>query len=75
MYVCICHAITDGDIGEAESKGAQCEIDVFTHYGVKPQCGRCVPSMRCMMKCAFKAAQASTTQAAVEQPRDPIRKV
>lgn len=49
MYVCICHAITDGDIQTAKGQGSQTHRDVFQHYGVKPQCGRCVKCLKGMM--------------------------
>ncbi len=56
MWVCICHALTDTDIETAETEGgAKTELEVFGHYGVKPQCGRCVPTVKCLMKCQNKA--------------------
>jgi bacterioferritin-associated ferredoxin len=55
MWVCICHALTDKDIEAAEADGAQTELEVYAHYGVKPQCGRCVPTVKCLMKCQNKA--------------------
>jgi bacterioferritin-associated ferredoxin len=56
MWVCICHALTDTDIQDAEAKGAKNELEVFGHYGVRPQCGRCVPTVKCLMKCQNKPA-------------------
>lgn len=55
MWVCICHALTDKDIETAEAEGAKTELEVYAHYGVKPQCGRCVPTVKCLMKCQNKA--------------------
>jgi bacterioferritin-associated ferredoxin len=55
MWVCICHALTDQDIEAAEAQGAKTELEVYAHYGVKPQCGRCVPTVKCLMKCQNKA--------------------
>jgi bacterioferritin-associated ferredoxin len=55
MWVCICHALTDKDIETAETEGARNELEVYAHYGVKPQCGRCVPTVKCLMKCQNKA--------------------
>jgi bacterioferritin-associated ferredoxin len=46
MYVCMCHALTEGDVRSAEADGAAKHDEVFRHYGVKVQCGRCVPTMR-----------------------------
>lgn len=57
MYVCICHGLTDSDVESAEKNGATQETEVFCHYGVKPQCGKCIPSMRCLMKCSRKTTE------------------
>ena len=46
MYVCICNAITDKDIREAEACGAVHHGEVFQHCGTAPQCGRCIPAIR-----------------------------
>ena len=49
MYICICHALTDSDVSAAEEQGAAKTSEVFHHYGVQPQCGRCVFSMHCKL--------------------------
>jgi bacterioferritin-associated ferredoxin len=59
MYVCICHAITETEVESATRAGARDEKEVFCRYGVKPQCGKCIPSMRCMLR-------ASQDEASVE---------
>ncbi|MDR3436731.1 (2Fe-2S)-binding protein [Telmatospirillum sp.] len=46
MYICVCNALTDGDVRNAEAAGAVTHGQVFRHYGVKPQCGRCLSCMR-----------------------------
>jgi bacterioferritin-associated ferredoxin len=73
MWVCICHALTDTDIQTAETEGAKNELEVFGHYGVKPQCGRCVPTVKCLMKCQNKApicqAIADAQKAEKSEPR------
>lgn len=51
MYVCICNALTDGDVFSAEAEGAANEQEIFQHFGVRPQCGGCISSMRCMLGC------------------------
>lgn len=57
MYVCICNALTDGDVRSAETEGAATHAEVFRHFGVKPCCGRCVPSMRGMLTSAEPACE------------------
>jgi bacterioferritin-associated ferredoxin len=56
MWVCICHALSDTDIKTAETEGAQSAAEVFNHYGVKPQCGRCVPTVKSLMNCSKSCA-------------------
>lgn len=46
MYICVCNALTDGDVRSAEAAGAATQGQVFRHYGVKMQCGRCANAMR-----------------------------
>lgn len=72
MYVCICHALTDTDVQSAECQGAARPAEVFHHYGVQAQCGRCVNSMRCLLKepkgllaCAVEAGAHETATSAV----------
>jgi bacterioferritin-associated ferredoxin len=57
MYICICHALTEGDVRSAEAAGAATHGEVFRHYGVKPQCGRCMSSMRGAMGGAASACE------------------
>ena len=48
MFVCICNAITDRQVGEALSRGVGCARDIYAFHGCRPQCGRCVPQMRAL---------------------------
>lgn len=45
MYICICNAITDKDVKEAEANGARTHEEVFAHFGAAPQCGCCIDTM------------------------------
>ncbi len=49
MYVCVCHAIRCRDVKEAAGQGACRAAEVFRRAGVRPQCGRCLPTMREML--------------------------
>lgn len=49
MYVCICHGLTDRKIREAISRGSATPADVYRYFGVTPQCGKCLPSIREML--------------------------
>lgn len=55
MYICICHALSRKDIGEAVKAGANGQLKVFSHFGVSPECGRCLSTVD---EC-IKASQAS----------------
>jgi len=50
MYVCLCNAITDGDFrAHAECEG--CTVSaVYRSLGKKPQCGKCVPFVRQLLR-------------------------
>ncbi|HEY3911771.1 MAG TPA: (2Fe-2S)-binding protein [Stellaceae bacterium] len=50
MYVCLCNAITDRDFrAHAECHG--CTVSaVYRALGTKPQCGKCVPFVRDMLR-------------------------
>lgn len=50
MYVCLCHAIRERHVREAaqgigSSVGAVCRV-----LGVRPQCAKCVPLIRDMLR-------------------------
>ena len=41
MYVCICNAMTDRQVGEAIEAGATNWEAVHTYHGYSPNCGKC----------------------------------
>lgn len=44
MYVCVCHAVTDGKIREAVSDGLCGTMrELRMHLGVSSCCGKCAP--------------------------------
>jgi len=49
VYVCICHALRGRDVEAAKGSGAGRPADIHRHFGVKVQCGRCVPTIRRML--------------------------
>lgn len=42
MYVCICHAVTDGDIANAVSAGVSSVEELSDNLGLGTGCGSCV---------------------------------
>jgi len=57
MYVCICHAITDGQVASALGQGCRSVADVFRRVGERPNCGKCVPDL-CRLVRSSRAAPA-----------------
>ncbi|MBS4046816.1 MAG: (2Fe-2S)-binding protein [Alphaproteobacteria bacterium] len=49
MYICLCHGFTDGDVRGAISNGCKSVAAVYRHLADRPQCGKCVPDVRCML--------------------------
>lgn len=49
MYICLCHGFTDGDVRGAISHGCKSVAAVYRHLADRPQCGKCVPDVRCML--------------------------
>jgi bacterioferritin-associated ferredoxin len=49
MYVCVCHALKERDVQQVTCKGACKAQDVHRHFGVRPQCGRCMSMIRDMV--------------------------
>lgn len=64
MYVCVCHAVSDGDIAAAVEEGARTMADLRRELNVARQCGRCGPcARRCLQQC-LAAARPDEEQAA-----------
>jgi bacterioferritin-associated ferredoxin len=53
MYVCVCQAVTDGEIREAAAEGRVRTLpDLRKQLGVASRCGRCAQcAMECLTKC------------------------
>jgi len=58
MYVCLCNAITDRDLRAhaAHAECAGCSVSaVYRSLGKKPQCGKCVPFVRQLLRQVVEA--------------------
>lgn len=63
MYICVCKAITEGDIREAVRNGAHSVKQLTKDLGLGTECGLCVG---CANQCLKKARpQAGVTNQAV----------
>jgi bacterioferritin-associated ferredoxin len=50
MYVCLCNALTDSDL-RPHTTGGDCTVSmVYRACGCRPQCGKCVPFVRDMLR-------------------------
>ena len=56
MYVCLCNALTDRDF-QQHTSGSDCSVSmVYRACGREPQCGKCVPFVRQMLRDAADTA-------------------
>jgi bacterioferritin-associated ferredoxin len=42
MYVCVCHAVTEGEVHDHVAAGAGSAKEVRAACGMRPGCGSCV---------------------------------
>jgi len=57
MYVCLCNAITDGQVQDAINEGA-CSVDCLrSRLGLASQCGKCATYAETMLSAATVAGQ------------------
>ena len=56
MYVCLCNGLTDRDVRNTADDGCSVAM-VYRALGCEPQCGKCVPYVRQMVREARSAAQ------------------
>jgi len=56
MYVCLCNALTDRDVRNS-AQGSCSVAMVYRALGCEPQCGKCVPFVRQMLRETAQPAQ------------------
>jgi bacterioferritin-associated ferredoxin len=49
MYICLCNALTDRDVRANCEDGSSVAM-VYRSLGCEPQCGKCVPFVRQMLR-------------------------
>ncbi len=52
MYVCVCHAFTDGKVRKVAPTCDGTVAGLYRALGVRPSCGKCVPLMRDLVRAA-----------------------
>lgn len=50
MYVCLCNALTDGQVKEAVAAGARRPRDVYAACNCQGQCGTCTRTILGMIR-------------------------
>jgi bacterioferritin-associated ferredoxin len=57
MYVCVCHGFTDTQVRDLTARGCRSIAEVYRCLsgGEPPQCGKCVPYVREMLKAPVAA--------------------
>ena len=56
MYVCVCNAVTERDIGEAATRGCAKLSDLRRELGVGECCGRCNSCARKVLRQSLSTA-------------------
>lgn len=49
MYICLCNAITEGQVREAAERGARSSEDLAHELGVGLGCGSCVSCAKALL--------------------------
>jgi bacterioferritin-associated ferredoxin len=61
MYVCLCNGFTDRQVRAVCPAAGGSTAEVYRSLGVRPQCGKCVPFVRELVR---RAGEAGVTSAA-----------
>jgi bacterioferritin-associated ferredoxin len=67
MYVCICNAVTERDIGSAVAEGCGSLRELREQLGVGACCGRCTGCARDVLKSSLHAYASHRTTSAGQQ--------
>lgn len=68
MYVCICKAVTDGDIQRAAHQGARNLRDLQESLGVASSCGKCAQCARVVLREAVQVCEERKTAGVPASP-------
>ncbi len=50
MYLCLCNAITEGDVDRLIHGGCRTLGELYRHLGGQPRCGKCAAELRLRLK-------------------------
>lgn len=58
MYVCLCHGLNDRQVRAAiDEGGAGSAAQVYQHFECRPRCGKCVATVREMVRAATPSSK------------------
>jgi bacterioferritin-associated ferredoxin len=57
MYVCLCNGITDSALRACADNGECSVVQAYRALGCEPQCCKCLPFARQVLRQAVQAAQ------------------
>lgn len=66
MYVCLCNAVTDRDFRRHAGAEDGTVAAVYRALGAKPQCGKCVPFVRQLLRQAVDIPHAHIAAAGAD---------
>jgi bacterioferritin-associated ferredoxin len=69
MYICLCNGFTDGKVRTIAQRGDCSVAEVYRALGCKPQCGKCVPLVRDLIR---ETAQVLDSSALARSPSDGL---
>jgi bacterioferritin-associated ferredoxin len=57
MYVCLCNALTSGEVKQIVDGGCRSVASVYKRLGCRPNCGKCVVEMKQILKSCLHPPQ------------------
>jgi bacterioferritin-associated ferredoxin len=67
MYLCICNAITDRQVRAHGRASGRSVAAFYRALGVKPKCGKCVPTVREILETQSNSIEACQDTCGVER--------
>jgi bacterioferritin-associated ferredoxin len=62
MYICLCNGFTDGKVRMVARRGECSVAEVYRALGCKPQCGKCVPLVRDLIRETADSRMAASSE-------------
>jgi bacterioferritin-associated ferredoxin len=56
MYICLCNGFTDREVCRTAAAAPGTIADIYRSLGARPECGKCVPYVRDLVRSVAQAA-------------------